>query len=231
MAIRTPIILTASSLLALAACIQQARYVPSSPANVVAGSPHTASASARGINLDVRVNSWSGDPADLEDILTPVKLTIRNEGEHALSVRYRDFSLSNPQGIRSSALPPFRIHGYASEPAPVIVPAFAYSNFFVYPNYGFYGPGLGFWRDDWGWNGGWYGTYYGYWQQSLPTADMLRKAIPEGVVNSGGSVDGYLYFQKVPKDARELQFDASLMDAQTHRSIATIHVPFERENR
>lgn len=179
--------------------------------------------------MDVRVDDWNGSPLNLTGVLTPVKVEMNNEGAHPISLRYRDFHISNPNGVRSSALPPFRIHGSVTSPVqPVIVPEFAYYNFLVYPGYGFYGPVFSYWTDNWGWDGGWYGTYYGDWQQNLPSEDMLRWAIPEGVLNSNGRLSGYLYFQKVPRDAQSLEFTANLVDAKTHKTVGTIRIPFQR---
>ena len=213
-------------------CAERHYFVPASRANVVPNAPYTGRATVAGIAMDVKVNSWRGDPADLESIVTPVKLTVTNEGNHPLSLRYKDFTLSNPTGVQSSALPPFKIRAYETEAQPEpIVPAFAYRNFLLYPYYGFYGPSLAFWPDDWGWDSAWYGTYFGYWQKSLPTADMLQKAIPEGVLNPNGSLSGYLYFQRVPGTAPALEFDAALIDARTHDRIGKIGIPFETESK
>ncbi|MGH9559639.1 MAG: hypothetical protein ACRD30_10400 [Bryobacteraceae bacterium] len=58
---------------------------------------------------------------------------------------------------------------------------------------------------------------------------MIRKAIPEGVVNPGGHVEGYLYFQKIPKDTQNLIFIARLNDARTHAEFGTIRIPFAKQ--
>lgn len=219
-----------SALMIMAGCAHRANFLPVSEANLVPGAPRTAREAMAGVSMDVRMNSWNGDPADLTSIVTPVKVTIRNEGPHAISLRYDDFMISNPGGVESSALPPFKIRGSETELQPMpIAPGFAFNNFEVYPYYGFYGPTLGVWPDDWGWNAGWYGTYYGYWQKNLPTTDMLQKAIPEGVLNVNGSVTGYLFFQRVPKTAKSLTFNARLMDARTHQQIGNIEIGFAHQ--
>jgi hypothetical protein len=222
------LLLTSAVCLSLAACTN--RFRAASPVNKIPGSTHVARASVQGFTADVEIGSWNGDPANLEEVVTPVKVKMSNEGNHAVSLRYRDFALSNPSGIRSSALPPFKIQGTVDVPAP-IAPAFGYRNFALYPYYRFYGPAIPFWHDAWGWDAGWYNSYYGYWQRDLPTEDMLRKAIPEGVLNPGGSVNGYLYFQRVPKDAPAVQLEATLVDANTHQGFGTIRIPFEREGK
>ena len=195
----------------------------------VPGSPNEATASTAGVTFEVEVDAWNGDPITLNTVLTPVKVSISNEGPHAVSLRYRNFTLKNPDGISSSALPPFEIRGSTNDPSPVIAPNFRYRNFMAYPNYRFYGPRFRYWADDWGWDPAWYNSNYGYWQRDLPTADMLRKAIPEGVLNPGGSVEGYVYFQRVPDKTPAVELQVNLMDARSHTQFGTIRVPFERE--
>lgn len=229
MALNSTYVLVSVVCLLCAACMPQFRAA--SPGQAIPGSPHIARASVEGFTIEAEVDSWKGDRQTLEDVLTPVKVNISNEGRHAVSLRYRNFALSNPSGVRSSALPPFKIQGTVDVPAPLISPAFRHRNFALYPYYRFYGPAFPLWRDDWGWDSAWYGSYYRYWQQNLPTEDMLRKAIPEGVLNSGGSVEGYLYFQRVPKAAQEVHLEATLMDASTHQQFGTIRIPFEREGK
>lgn len=197
------------------------------PANAVPGSPRLGHASTNGLSIDVEIDSWQGDPSTLTNVLTPVKMKVNNEGEHAVVLRYRDFTLSNPEGTRSAALPPFEIQGTVNT-SPVR-PAFPFRNYMLYPSYGFYGPGFAYWPDYWGWDPGWYDSYYGYWQRNLPTQDMLEKAIPEGMLNPGGSVEGYLYFPHVPSKAKSVEFQATLMEAQSHERFGTLLIPFQRK--
>lgn len=205
------------------------RFRAASPANVVSDSPNVARAAAQGLSMDVEIDAWSGDPASLGSILTPVKISLTNEGDHAVSLRYQNFTLSDPRGVRSSAIPPFQIRG-STDPLPApIVPSFSYRNFYAYPYYRFYGPGFNYWADDWGWDGAWYGSSYRYWSRDLPTADMVRKAIPEGVLNPGGEVSGYLYFPLLAGDSKTVELQAVLMDANTHQQFGVLNIPFVRK--
>jgi hypothetical protein len=179
--------------------------------------------------MDVEVGSWQGDPQTLEQVLTPVRISIENEGDHTVSLRYQNFTLSNPAGARSTALPPFNIRGTVNTNDAPISPAFRYRGFMAYPGYRFYGPSFGYWTDNWGWDDRWYANSYGFWQRELPTADMLRQAIPEGVLNAGGELDGYLYFQKIPDNATAVQLEVVLMDARDHRQFGVLRIPFDRE--
>jgi hypothetical protein len=44
-----------------------------------------------------------------------------------------------------------------------------------------------------------------WWRASVPTASMLDRALPEGVLENGGTASGYLYFQKVRTREGEVQ--------------------------
>jgi hypothetical protein len=216
------------SLILLAACGHP--FQAASPNQAVPGSPRVAQAAVQGLSMNTEVDDWNGDPAGLDSVLTPVKVTLNNEGNHPVSLLYRNFTLASSQGVRTEAIPPFKING-STDPAPTpMAPMFAYQGFYPYPYYGFYGPGFGYWPNSWGWNAGWYNSAYNYWSsRDLPTADMLRKAIPEGVLNAGGKVSGYLYFQLIPPDTTSLDLQATLVDANTHQQFGMLDVPFVRK--
>ena len=73
-------------------------------------------------------------------------------------------------------------------------------HFYVHPRhhayFGFYSP----WPDYYYWPP-YYGTYVYAWggpyvyYPSPPSSDVLALGLPEGVVNTGGSVSGFIYFQ------------------------------------
>jgi hypothetical protein len=88
---------------------------------------------------------------------------------------------------------------------------------------GFYGPG--FWGPGyWGWD-----PYYAPPRiiEPLPTRDMVRKALPEGTLESGGSVDGFLYFPEVSDRAQHVELTARLVDANTGEAFGTLRIPFQ----
>ena len=60
----------------------------------------------------------------------------------------------------------------------------------------------------------------------LPTQDMLVRAIPEGVLQPGGTVDGFLYFETVPKGVESVTFTYQLHDANSRESLGTVQIPF-----
>ncbi|MGH9559638.1 MAG: hypothetical protein ACRD30_10395 [Bryobacteraceae bacterium] len=158
--------LPAVAIAALSAC-GHARYIPAVPANFVAGEPHVARESIGGVVMRVDVNTWAGNPSDLASVMTPVRIDIQNESDHPLSLRYSDFAISNPAGIQSTALPPFKIRGSITEQT-AMAPPYLWSGFYLYPGYGFYGSRWGLWADNWGWDGGWYNTYWAIGRKISP---------------------------------------------------------------
>ncbi len=72
----------------------------------------------------------------------------------------------------------------------------------------------------------WYGApYYARWQVELPTRDMLNAGLPEGTIDDGGQVAGFLYFQRLTNRESQLRFEARLPDARSGETVATISIP------
>jgi hypothetical protein len=110
----------------------------------------------------------------------------------------------------------------------IVNPRFSYDRFFVAPHFAYLYPGL----EPWPWAFGpaydpfYYGRYYGLWPVQLPTQDMLEQALPEGVVESDGSVSGFLYFPAVGKREEQVTFEMKLVDAKTAETFGTARIPF-----
>jgi hypothetical protein len=73
---------------------------------------------------------------------------------------------------------------------------------------GWYGPGWSYWGAPFLYPPG-YATWVWWWGPSYypsaqPSADVIDEALPEGVLQPGGRVNGYLYFQKATDRARSL---------------------------
>lgn len=170
-------------------------------------------------------DAWKGTPADLEDALTPIQANIQNTSDKPLRVRYNEFELVTASGFRSHAIPPLRIEGSITRTS--LAPAYPWHGFYLAPYYRpFYRPSLGYWDGPFFYDPFYYGSYYTIWREPLPSEDMLEKAMPEGVLQAGGRLRGFLYFQKIPKDQKEVTFTASLVDADTEESFGKIAVPF-----
>jgi len=109
-----------------------------------------------------------------------------------------------------------------------ITPEFDYDDFYTAPYWDYGYTGLSPWSGVWAPDLGYYNTYYPYMRQiHLPTPSMLRKGIPEGVVNPGGHIAGFLYFSKVGDKAQQVNLVANLVDAKTQQKFGQITIPFE----
>lgn len=71
-------------------------------------------------------------------------------------------------------------------------------------------------------------AFYPAWEnyEALPTDEMLAWAMPEGVVQPGGSVSGYLYFERVDIDENDVLFRAHLDSAESGLEVVTVSIPF-----
>ena len=196
---------------------------PAPRAVSVSGIGKGAVAEEAGVQITVRAQAWRGDPPDLRGVLTPLLTTIDNRTARPLRIRYDQFTLEGADGRTFAALPPFEITTAVSEP--VAYAAAPLGGFHVAPYLSpyyrswpaFHGPFV----HDW-----YYSRYQPVFQRiELPTGDMVQKALPEGVVEPGGRVSGFLYFEEV-RDVERASFAAQLVDAGTGQRFGTIRIPF-----
>lgn len=216
-----------------ASCTRYADLEPAPLTNEVTFLEEAARTRVDGVSMIVQAAEWPGDEPIKEEI-TPVRVHIENNSGKPLQLSYRAFALVNRVGERYSAIPPFNIGGAVVEPVlmgdydPIADPGFVYDDYFelapVYdPLYD-----LDVYPDPWVYDYGYYDTYDTYWARiPLPTTEMLRLALPEGVLNSSGQLEGWLYFERVPpEDIARVTFRADLINAKTGRVFGEIRIPF-----
>lgn len=56
---------------------------------------------------------------------------------------------------------------------------------------------------------------------------MLRKGLPEGVLEPGGRVTGFLYFEGIGPDVDRVRLLADFPDAVTDERVTRLGIPFE----
>lgn len=220
-------------LAALAGCAPM-KLRPAPEAQRVPRAPFAAVAESADVHMVVEPESWRGHPDGLDRKLTPIKVTIENRGSRPLRICYEDFIIETGQGTRHTPLPPVDIRGQVTEladhpvyvPRYTVVPRFGHRGFYVVPWYGPYYPGLRPWRTPWPYSRTYYDTYYPRWTVKLPTADMIERAIPEGVIEPGGSVTGFLYFPALEKDLERIAFKAHFSTPSEREPVADLTVPF-----
>jgi hypothetical protein len=167
--------------------------------------------------------------------MTPVKVTVRNRSGRPARIRYQDFELLGGSGARYPPLPPFLAHRpelflYSAVPIrPVYYPGFEARQFFVSPYYQVFYPSLPCWTETFPLDRGWYTATYSQWRDPLPTEEMLRRALPEGVLADGGTVTGFLYFAAVGEGERTVAFAAELADGRQGTRLAAIKIALQRK--
>ena len=58
---------------------------------------------------------------------------------------------------------------------------------------------------------------------------MQEWALPEGVIQPGQNVSGYVYFQPVPGNVDRVTLDLELIDARSGDRFAIAKIPFETD--
>ncbi len=206
---------------AVLACAHAPRLVPAAGATVAPGQPRVAEATADGVRVQVDGDAWKA--SHVRDVLSPVLVRLENDSQHPLRVAYSEFTLSGGGRFRLQALPPYQV---AAANATAVAPAYAWSGFWLAPwDAPYYRPGLPVWGGGLVYDPGYYAGWDGAWPAPLPDRDVVSRALPEGVIDPGGNVSGFLYFPELRKGSAA-EFVATLVDAQTNQSFGSIRIPF-----
>lgn len=218
--------LAASAALALSACASHTTMLrPAAGATSVGGG--SAMTTVDGVQLRANGEAWPGNQ-DVRSHVTPVHVTIFNDTFHPLEIRYDRFSLVDGYGNRYATLPPFEMQGnMVSGEYGELQPEFGYSGFKVAPAYANVYPGLAAsqyhatMKEQ-----TYHARFYSSWGNLRPSNQMLQLALPEGMIEPGGHVDGYLYFQHVPDKAGNVEMSVQLVNASSHHTFGYANVPF-----
>lgn len=78
-----------------------------------------------------------------------------------------------------------------------------------------------------GFNQLYYDQDYRYWEDTQVAMDQVRRrGVPEGVLEPGGKVGGFFYFEKVSPDQARVELRFDLIDADTGEPLGELRVPF-----
>ncbi len=203
----------------LLACSHTVELRPAPGARQVPGQAATAVAEANGVRVSAS-GRWNGDPGDLWNKVMPVRVTIENNSGTPVRIRYNDFTLTSTAGVVFYAIPPFQ-----PERPVVVKPRFPVSGFSVAAPFAAFYPGYPSWVGPFDYDPAYFSSGY-QWPSSLPSTDVLAKAMPIGVLADGGSAEGYLYFPKLPNNVHAATFTATLVSATAQAQVAQISIPF-----
>lgn len=231
---RTGWLVPAVLVLSLAACRPARNPLEPAEGEQVAAAPGDAiKDTVEGVEVSAASNAWSGSPDVLEHV-TPLRVTIRNDSGEPVRVHLSEMRLVDPTGKVYAALPLYLVNGQAEIERHVYVPnpGFGYDGYFVDGPYGSYYPGIGVY--DYGYPYDYYGyydyaRYYTYWDTvPLPTQRMVDLAVPEGVVDTGGYVSGFVYFERVdPEASSQATFQLDLVNAQSGNRMGQVDLRFD----
>lgn len=237
----------ALTILMAAGCARPARLVPGPEATHIGRDRRLAVEEIEGVRMVARGDAWRGD-SRIEEHVTPLRLRIENDSGQPLRIRYDAFALISDTGERYTALPPILVEEVAEEleerdhrdpryrhaRAPfrtrIRTPAFYHRHFYIAPYYRSYYPDMRVVQRRFMYDPVYYRHYYGYWVDTpLPTEEMLENAIPEGILDHGGSLDGFLYFEPVDRGEESVTFRADIVFADDGRIPGAISIPFDVE--
>jgi hypothetical protein len=206
---------------------EEMQLAPAPSAITVAGPGHGAEATVAGIRTEARAEAWKWDPKDLTSKATPILVELENNGSRPVLIRYNRFHLTSNTGKQFAAMPPYDIRGTIQESHTVRNPYYPYHGFAVAPYLVRWYPRYRAYDGVFAYDASYYDPYMTRFHQvRLPTAEMVQRALPEGVLEPGGHVSGFVYFERLPKGVGPVQFTADLVDARTVASVGTVSIPF-----
>lgn len=218
-------------LLSLATCSRGPELEPAAAATEIEGD--IAYTDAAAVQILAKGDDWEGD-RDVLQRITPVYLSVHNRGKWPVQLQYSRMSLLDGGGQTYAAVPPFKLEvttgALASGEQQRVKPRVQYERFAVAPFYGsvYAAPPANASRWE---SPATYESRYRYWETEAepPDREMLEWALPEGVVEPGGKVSGYVYFQRVPADAARVTLRVELIDARSGARLGVARTFFETD--
>lgn len=199
---------------------------PAPEAHRVAGMKHAAEMTVQGVYMVAQSQPWPGRWR-IEQHVTPLRVVIENNSRQPLCLRYEDFSLVGDEGNRFAALPLNAIEGVTVES--IETPRFRHRHFYVAPYYSDVYPDITPYPHRFPYDPFYYERYRTYWSGiSLPTPFMREKALPEGVIETEGRVEGWLYFERM-KHVTRVSLRMDLVNAETGEEFGEIRIPYVKE--
>ena len=224
---------------------QAERRVPQPPASeqpaVAAGD--ASGRAVGGVSVSAAADAWPGEAA-VPNHVTPLRVTVRNDGDAPIRLHLCDMRMLDDSGRLHAALPLYEVaedangnpevERHAHDP----YPAFAHERYRVAQPYAPYYLGFPVDHASPGPGGGCYdyARYYRTWDalaealadalpDPLPTERMVDLAIPEGVVEAGGYVSGFVFFERVdPARSSHAAFMLDLVDARSGQRLGAVEL-------
>lgn len=172
------------------------RLVPLPDGGVVDSARRSATQTRDGVTVTAQAGAWMGTPRELELYVLPVHVAVRNDTSAGVTVTGEDIVLLDDEGRQYNPIPPAEVAQMlqaAAFPTPPVVFApwphrrSIASPYFYDPFYDPFGP----------W---WYPA-----PRYLPVHDIFGLALQPGVVRPGARLEGFVYFARPARSARQLE--------------------------
>ncbi|HEY8925557.1 MAG TPA: hypothetical protein VIU64_14320 [Polyangia bacterium] len=199
---------------------------PAPTAHVLRSAPWAAYVEQEGIRVSASTDDWDGRPEDLSELMTPLKVRVTNRSGRPVRILYQDFALQPQGGQPYHPLPPAPLDAGPEKGLLGLRPLYASTGFHVAAAYKRLVPSLDAWPEPLPRDAATTEKEYHDWSDGLPTREMRRRALFEGVLEDQGVTAGYLYFSRRARAGDEVVFRADLADAQDGEPVASIDIPF-----
>jgi hypothetical protein len=219
------LVLIAGALPLLGMCgCSHAVLVPASTAKVIAGAPKAAFQEAAGVRCSADTGAWpDGAPKPPESVVA-IKVRVRNESGKAIRLLAEDFVLVGKGGQKYRPIPVLPLDG---ESLPRLNPVYASVRFYVAPRFRAAYPTLEPWSAALERDQALYDRQFDRWGKTRPTLQMIRMALPEGVLEDGGLISGFLFFESPLDDEDRVSFQADFSPGDgSADSVASLEIPF-----
>lgn len=193
-------------LIFLAGCSSQV-LVPIGGEGYTDSKTRSMTKSLDGVEITVLPSIWEANPYYLKDYITPVYVEIKNNNVREISFDYKDAALITASDVQYNPLSPGNAAGIISSsgnrrPAFSISVSsgFGYSRYHRYGSIGFHNHFHPFHHR---FHDPFYDPYYYheyYPAREINTSDIYSKAITSGSIRPGATLNGFLYFTKLPDD-------------------------------
>lgn len=212
----------------LAACAHSERELaPAAMAHAAGHVPNAALDEDQDVKLIAQAHDWpSGVERDGIGHLIPFKIWLYNGSPRALQVRLGSFVLSTADNSDYRAVP--LLPGPATREV-IRGPEFEQTAFEVAPYFADAYPGLPAYSGRFAYQSLYYSRYYDAKAADAVSDGMLRQILPEGVLEPGGRLVGYVVFQRPSEtDLQEgnVRFRLELAERGAAPAYARLSIPF-----
>jgi len=202
---------------------------PASSATVVPNAPTAAFSVADGVRCSANVGAWNGREGVLAEFVVPVKVRIKNESGQPIRVLYEQFALLGKKGRSYRPIPVLPVDDEVRKRVEPMRPMYASTGFFVAPRFHDVYATLDPWSAPLQRDEALHAELFHRWGKRPPDRQMMREALPEGVLENGGIVTGFLFFESPLDREDRVTFQADFDAGDGQRKVASIDIPFRVE--